>query len=90
MITLDMDLIPWGQRKLGDTPLLRANIFTVPFGPPRHGYQIMNPEGVVLAEGSIEKTHSGHRNPLHLMRDILNDIDLDALGKDYIKTVWDE
>ena len=32
---------------------------------------------------------SGHRNFLHLLRDILNDIDLEELGKDYVN-VWDE
>ena len=27
---------------------------------------------------------SGHRNFLHLLRDILNDMDLEKLGKDYV------
>lgn len=30
------------------------------------------------------KKRSGHRNFLHLLADIMNDIDLDELGRDYV------
>lgn len=34
-------------------------------------------------QGVVEKTYSGHGNILHLLKDILNDYNIDDLGKDY-------
>ena len=50
----------------------------------RHGYSVTFGNTNLL--GSIPKTRSGHRNVLHVLRDVLADMDLDALGIDYIET----
>ena len=34
--------------------------------------------------GTVAKERSGHRNFLHLLAAILDDVDLDALGEDYV------
>lgn len=34
--------------------------------------------------GAIPKSQSGHRNFLHLLKNILDDIDWDALGENYV------
>lgn len=40
----------------------------------------------IIQRTSNPKTRSGHRNVLHVVRDVLADMDLDALGVDYIET----
>jgi hypothetical protein len=89
MIILQMRLIPYGSTLFPAAELITAEIFTLPFGPARHGFRILDNEQNVLTEGSIAKIHSGHRNPLHLLRDVLASVDLDALGHDYITTSYD-
>ncbi len=41
-------------------------------------------DGWEVIRGSIPKLRSGHRNFLHLLAAIMDDIDLDALGADYV------
>lgn len=47
-------------------------------------------DGWQTVRGSIPKLQpdgtrrSGHRNFVHLLKDIMNDVDLEALGKDYV------
>lgn len=89
MIKLDLTLVPYGSRLHKPEPLLSAELYTVPGKEPRHGYLIVDNEGHVIADGAVPKTYSGHRNPLHLLRAVLADCDLDALEKDYIKTPYD-
>jgi len=51
-----------------------------------HKYHVRykNVEGWQSVRGAIVKDKSGHRNFLHLLGDILDDMDLDALGVDYV------
>ena len=53
---------------------------------PFHEYHVSykNVDGWQDVRGAIPKTGSGHRNFLHLLGDILDDMDLDALGIDYV------
>ncbi len=51
---------------------------------PMHLYRITFDNQEI--DGEIAKTKSGHRNLLHVLKDILDDVDLDALGVDYIET----
>lgn len=41
-------------------------------------------DGWKTVKGTVPKAKSGHRNFLHLMAAILDDIDLDALGENYV------
>ena len=41
-------------------------------------------EGDVAKQQPDGSRRSGHRNILHLLRDVLKDVDLDALGEDYV------
>jgi len=58
-------------------------------------YKAGTHDGWLTLRGTVSKRQpdgtlrSGHRNFLHLLADILADIDLDALGKDYV-TVYAE
>ncbi len=38
-------------------------------------------------KGSVPKSKSGHRNFLHLLAAIMDDIDLDALGENYVNVL---
>ena len=57
-----------------------------------HHYEISlkTEEGWRTLEGDIAKQQpdgsrrNGHRNILHLLKDVLNDVDPDALGEDYV------
>jgi len=52
----------------------------------RHEYAVdyKAKDGWQTIRGSVPKDKSGHRNFLHLMAAIMDDLDLDALGKDYV------
>jgi len=59
----------------------------------RHEYTVdyKTEDGWGTLRGSVSKIRgvdgskrSGHRNFLHLLRDIMNDLDLDALDKNYV------
>ena len=41
-------------------------------------------DGWKTIKGSVPKAKSGHRNFLHLLAAIMDDIDLDALGENYV------
>lgn len=51
-----------------------------------HEYHVRykNVDGWQSIRGAIVKDKSGHRNFLHLLGDILEDMDLDAIGIDYV------
>jgi len=51
-----------------------------------HEYHVSykNVNGWQSLRGAIPKNKSGHRNFLHLLGDILDDMDLDELGVDYV------
>lgn len=53
---------------------------------PRHEYSVdyKNKDGWQTVKGTVPKTKSGHRNFLHLLAAIMDDIDLDALGENYV------
>jgi hypothetical protein len=89
MITLRMNLLPYGVSLYQEDPLITAEFYTIPGKDSLHGFCIKDNTGDVLAEGAVPKTHSGHRNPLHLLRDALATVDFDSLGTDYITTSWD-
>lgn len=90
MISLKMALVPYASRLMAEADLLTIELYTVPFGKePKHGYVVLDNNGHRLADGEVPKTKSGHRNPLHLLKAVLNDLDLDALGTNYITTEYD-
>lgn len=89
MITLRMNLLPYGVSLYQEDTLITAEFYTLPFGHNLHGFCIKDNAGNILADGAVPKTQSGHRNPLHLLRDALATIDFDSLGTDYITTSWD-
>ncbi len=86
MISFEMKLIPFGYMK--SETIIYSRIWTTNDGK-FHGYRVYKDGGETLVEGKIEKTKSGHQNPLHLLSNLLADIDLEALGENYISTVWD-
>ena len=44
-------------------------------------------DGWKTIRGSVAKVKSGHRNFLHLLAAIMDDIDLDALGTNYVNVL---
>lgn len=88
LITLDMHLIPFGSRFYPEEHLVHAVIWSAAGG--QHGYAFIDNMGSDLASGYVTKDRSGHRNPLHVLKAALADIDLSVLGRDYISTRWDE
>lgn len=44
-------------------------------------------DGWRTIRGSVPKAKSGHRNFLHLLAAIMDDIDLDELGRDYVNVL---
>ncbi|MEE8372810.1 MAG: hypothetical protein V3R87_03630 [Dehalococcoidia bacterium] len=44
-------------------------------------------DGWRTIRGSVPRVKSGHRNFLHLLAAILDDIDLDALGENYVNVL---
>lgn len=52
----------------------------------KHEYRVdyKAEDGWKTIRGSIPKGKSGHRNFLHLLADIMDDIDLDELGHNYV------
>lgn len=90
LITLEMTLWPYGA-KTRETPLLSSRIWTARTqnGVAVHRYRICDVDGGTVAEGEVDKTRSGHRNPLHLLERILASIDLNSLPRDHITTEWD-
>ncbi|WP_144428475.1 hypothetical protein [Azospirillum thiophilum] len=87
MIKLRMALVPYGEYRLGEHPVITGSIWTTigNDGQSAHAYRIaiVNPEQDHVIIGEIAKSRSGHRNPLHLLGAIIADIDLPALGTDY-------
>jgi hypothetical protein len=86
MITFKVDLVAFGYKP--PVPLLDANIWTSDDGQ-YHQYCIADNTGFFVAKGKILKTKSGHRNPVHLLAAIFDDIDLSDFDNDYITTIYD-
>ena len=86
MIKLEMSLIPYGSRLYPEAELITATIFSY---KNKHCYVIKDNVGTHLFEGNIPKTQSGHRNPLRMLADILEDCDLEILGTNHITTEYD-
>jgi len=55
----------------------------------RHEYAVeyKAKDGWKTIRGSVPKAKSGHRNFLHLLAAILDDLDLDALGMNYVNVL---
>ena len=55
----------------------------------RHEYAVdyKDKGGWKTIRGSVPKTKSGHRNFLHLLAAIVDDIDLDELGENYVNVI---
>lgn len=88
MITFGFTLVPGGIGLLRDD-LASGTLFTTDDG--KHHHLVVRDKNYrVVLDHFIPKTQSGHKNLLHVLRDILNDADLDSLGKDYLKTVHDD
>ena len=85
MITLSMSLVPYGY--YAPCTLITGQIWSSHKG---HSYDIKDANGNTLASGDVPKTKSGHRNPFHLLANIMNDISLqNKLNDNYITTKWD-
>ncbi len=83
MIRFQMNLHPYGSgRGVG---IIDASIWTTDCGN-YHAYSINDFNMGSLGHGRIPKTQSGHRNPLHLLRDIINDLEIDSFNQDYVTT----
>ncbi len=55
----------------------------------RHEYAVdyKGPLGWHTLRGSIPRDKSGHRNFLHLLAAILDDLDLDTMGENYVNVL---
>ena len=55
----------------------------------RHEYAVeyKAEDGWKTIRGSVPKNKSGHRNFLHLLAAIMDDIDLDELGENYVNVL---
>lgn len=89
MIRLRMTLLPYGSQLYAEEDLISATIWTMSKPPPRHCFSIRDNHGNELASGEVAKNQSGHRNPLHLLRDILATVDIDAWKSNYVTTPFD-
>jgi hypothetical protein len=97
MIEIEVNLVPYGRRIYGRHSVLTGTIWSDRDGAGKaiHAYQLIihrhGTDELPLA-GMIEKVRSGHRNPLHLLRSIIEEIgpdEFDALGLNYASTLWD-
>lgn len=80
-ITVSIDLHPYGY---GSPPqsVATMRIHTSECGT-KHEYSISMHERFLV--GAVPKLRSGHRNPLHLLAQILETISLETLGHDYAR-----
>jgi hypothetical protein len=72
MIGFSMTLFPFGQG-IGRQGILSGQIWTTDDGK-FHAYNFTDDDGNTKYHGKIEKTFSGHRNPIDLMEKIIKDI----------------
>ncbi|CAO3439530.1 hypothetical protein [Azospirillum argentinense] len=94
MIRMMMTLAPYGDGRLGEYPVVAGSIWSTlgADGQPAHAYRlsVVNAAGLGhVVTGSVPKTASGHRNPLHILAVVAADLDLAALGTDYASTLLD-
>lgn len=91
MITFEMNLVPYGDYRLGETILIKATISSIYIdNKPYHQYTIIDNNNNQIASGHIKKTKSGHQNPLHLLQKIIENIDINSFEENHIKTKWDK
>ena len=74
------DVYPGGSR-WGSQELVAFHIHSTD-NNAEHRYVITTCKGHTMI-GTLPKTYSGHGNILHLLKAILDDVDLDKLGTDY-------
>ncbi|ALG75711.1 hypothetical protein VY88_33045 [Azospirillum thiophilum] len=94
MILIQMALVPFGDVIAGEHPLVTGAISSAVGndGQPAHAYRItvLNAAGPGhVVSGTVSKTASGHRNPLHLLAAVAADVDLQVLGSNYAATMLD-
>lgn len=84
-MTFQFNLTPFGY-KAAETPFATMHVASV---GKSHVYDItfLGDEGWRTISGAVPKSKSGHQNFLHLLRDIMNDVDLDALGENYVNVL---
>jgi len=87
MIKITARLHPYGQDH-HLKPLAIIQIFTTEDGG-HHGYTIAI-EGMTTLRGQVPKYNSGHRNLLHVLGAVMEDVkDKHDLGLNYITTAMD-
>ena len=86
-MTFEFNIRPFGYQN----DAIQVGRIKVHSAGSRHEYAVeyKTKDGWGTLRGSVAKVvngelRSGHRNFLHLMADILDDIDLDALGTNYV------
>jgi len=81
-MTFEFDIRPFGYQNNGIT----FGRMRVHAAGSRHEYTVeyKDEHGWREIHGSVPRAKSGHRNFLHLLAAIMDDIDLDALGVDYV------
>lgn len=85
-ITGRFDLRPYGY-SAKPLPIVQFSIHTTE-DFRYHAYTVVY--GGKIKRGAIRKTQSGHRNLLHLLRDIFADMKIDDLPPDYIPCPLEE
>lgn len=91
MITLRMTLIPFGRKEMfGEELILVGTIYSE---GDKHYYHFQKDNGTSLLEGWVPKAMSGHKNPLHLLSQVMAHAAAtetwNELGKDYVMTSFD-
>lgn len=89
-ITIDFNVNPFGY---GAEPVSLGGIRIHSEGNDHHHYLITfvkgdgrvgHLSGQIKRDEKDEVLRSGHRNILHLLKDIFNDADIDSLGENYV------
>lgn len=89
MIRFEMELVPMGTQLYGTDSLVYCGIVSSDDNSVHH-YRLTVGDHVIT--GEVPKDKSGHRNPLHLLLNIMKDAEpqILALGLNYVKTRWDK
>ena len=84
-MTFEFNIHPFGYQ----TDAITFGRMRVHSAGSRHEYAVdyKAKDGWQTIRGSVPKDKSGHRNFLHLLAAIVDDIDLDALGKNYVNVL---
>lgn len=86
-MTFEFNIRPYGYQN----DAIKFGHMRVHSAGSRHEYtmEYKNIDGWRTIQGSVPRTKSGHRNFLHLLAAIMDDIDLDALGRNYVNVEED-